>query len=109
MSHAAHGSCYVMRTLHPVSLSAQLSLSREQFTMPSQHSSGGCVVTSQIDSQSGAQRRSATLRRELPYCACTPRGGLPPYMSGWGWECGGAVCWKWLVEKSTFGHHLESA
>ena len=51
-SHAAYGSCYVMRTLHPVSLSAQLSLSREQFTMPSQHSSGGCVVTSQIGSQS---------------------------------------------------------
>ena len=51
-SHAAHGSCYVMRTLYPVSLTAQLSLSREQFTMPSQHSSGGCVVTSQIGSQS---------------------------------------------------------
>ena len=51
-SHAAYGSCYVMRTLHPVSLSAQLSLSREQFTMPSQQSSGGCVVTSQIGSQS---------------------------------------------------------
>jgi len=51
-SHAAYGSCYVMRTLHPVSLTAQLSLSREQFTMPSQHSSGGCVVTSQIGSQS---------------------------------------------------------
>ena len=98
-----------MRALHSASLNPQVGLSRERYTMAPQHSSGGWVVASKILLAEHVQRHSATLRRGPHGGACTPQGGLPPYMSGWGWECDGVVYSKWLVEKSRIGRHLESA
>ena len=98
-----------MRALYSVSVNLQVGLSREWYTMAPQYSSGGWVVASKMVLAERVQRHSATLRRGPHGGACTPQGGLPPYMSGRGWECDGVVYSKWLVEKSRIGRHLESA